>query len=276
MNKHWLLIICLLPLIAHAEIKGVYQVKGGGTMTLAYQDSEHMRMDTGPDNYMLVQGDKTYMVQRKGDGWTAMDLSAMKGAMQGAMQGMGNQQPEPSQPAGEQDYGFQDTGRTETVAGYEGKVYEVRDPDGSTTEVVISEHEDIRELSRAWMQFSRKNAENMGFGGAQAISQAFTDNRINKMGGLLRAGDSMTLKSVSTSVGGDYFSLPAGTQVQKMPNMQDFMGGNGQSGAGQDASDFMNERQDTAEQEMRREMEKESDKQIKKGVNKMMDGLFGG
>lgn len=213
-------VLILMPPAVMAEVTGVYEIADGQTMELSYKDGEHMRMNMpGSDQFMLVSGDKTYMVRKQEGQWMAMDMAAMGKMMQqmGRQGGQGSAGQE-SGDVGEAD--FRNTGRTETIAGYEGSVYEVTDTDGNTSEVVLSDHEDIVQLSRGWVEFSTNMADNMGAMNKQMKEDMLSRGDIDEYGGILRVDDDMHVKSVSTdSKGSSHYELPEGTKVQDMSDM---------------------------------------------------------
>lgn len=215
-------LLACLPLSLWAEVTGVYEIADGQTIELSYKDSEHMRMSMPGGQFMLVNGDKTYMVRQQEGQWVAMDMAAMGKMMEQMRQQSGQQSPQEQQ--GGSDVEFRDTGRTETIAGYEGDVYEVTS-DGETTEIVLSDHEDIAALSRGWVEFTGKMTKQMGAMKDQMEEDLLSQSDIEERGGMLRVGDDMRVKSISTeSKGSDYFELPEGTRVQDMSDMRG-MGG---------------------------------------------------
>ncbi len=216
------MLLAFLPLSLWAEVTGVYEIADGQTMELSYKDGDHMRMSMPGGQFMLVDGDKTYMVRQQNGQWVAMDMAAMGQMMQQMRQQSGQQSPQAQQ--GSSDAEFRDAGRTETIAGYEGTVYEVT-ANGETNEIVLSDHEDIVSLSRGWVQFTGNMTKQMGAMNEQMQEDLISKSDIDKRGGILRVGDDMRVKSISTdSKGSDYYELPEGTKVQDMSNMRG-MGG---------------------------------------------------
>ena len=210
-------VLALLPLSLWAEVTGVYEIANGKTMELSYKDSEHIRMSMPGGQFMLVNGDKTYMVRQQNGQWVAMDLAAM-GKMMQQMRQQGGKKSAPGKQ-GSSDAEFRDTGRTETIAGYEGSVYEVT-ANGETNEIVLSDHEDIVALSRGWVQFTGNMSKQMGAMNEQMQDDLLSKSDIDERGGILRVGNDMRVKSVSTdNKGADFYELPQGTRVQDMSNM---------------------------------------------------------
>lgn len=211
------LLLAAMPLAVLAEVSGMYEVANGKTMQLNYKDDNHIRMDMPAQNqFMLLKGDNTYMVRKQKGQWLAIDLESM-GKM---MQQMGDHSGGQGEAEASGDAELRDTGRTETIAGYEGKVYEVTDSEGNTREMVLSDHEDIIELSRGWVEFSGSMMEKMGAGNEQMQQDMLSESDLAEYGGILRVDDDMHLKSVSTDgKGSDYYDLPEGTKVQDMSDM---------------------------------------------------------
>lgn len=216
MRNFLFILFCSLPLVAGADISAVYEVDNGNNLTIHYRDADHLRMEMAPDQFMLVSDGTVYMVRKENGQWMAMDMSAM-GRM---MKQMGRQAAESAPEIDPDDYSIEDTGRTETVAGYDGKVYQAVGPDGERTEMVMSSHEDIRTLNRAWMALSGKMVKNMGGRQEEGMESLFEQSAFKELGGALRVDDDMRLKSVSTDKrADDFFSLPEGTRVQDMSGM---------------------------------------------------------
>lgn len=214
------LIALFLVTSAWADVSATYTVKGGDTIRISYRDSDHIRMQVSKDNFLLLADGKVWSVTRQGGGWIAMDLNQMSGMMKGF--GM------PSAPSVEQEAGeasFKATGKTETVAGYQGQVYRVTDSAGRSHDMVLTDHDDVEKVSRAWLEFSAATAQLMG---GVAISPDRVLSALDKSAptGMLRQADNMVMQSLSTdTLGDDVFSLPAGTQIQQIPKMPAMPGG---------------------------------------------------
>lgn len=210
----FLMLMLLAPLGATAGVSGVYQLSSGQNMELSYKDSDHMRMSMPGGHFMLVNGDKVFMVRKQGGQWIAMNMAEMGKMMQD--KGMKAQKNKQVQQAADQ-VTLKKTGRTETVAGYKGTVYRVTDGQGHTDEVVFSQHEDIVKLSRGWVEFSSRMASSMGMMNDE-MQDILDQQDIDERGGMLRVGDDMRLESVSTGTkGSEFYQLPEGTRVQRMP-----------------------------------------------------------
>lgn len=214
------LVLCFFMSPAWADFAVTYAIKEGGNLTLTYRDDSQIRLQVSEENFMLMADGKVWSVNRDGNGWTAMDMSAMGDMMRGfgmsGIPGMGGETPDAD---GGMDVTFRNTGRTETVAGYQGSVYQITDDSGDSWEVVLTDHEDVTAASRAFMSFSDVMAQTMGMEGFNPgeAMEAVADHVET---GLLRQDDNMTLISIDTGSQPDsMFNLPAGTRVQSMPSM---------------------------------------------------------
>lgn len=201
---------------ALADVTGTYQMEDT-RMVISVRDDNHVRMDVDKNNFLLLTGSKTYSVRKEGKGWVAMDMAEI-GKMTSAMGGMpfaGADEDYDDSADGE----FRDTGRTETVAGYKGRVYEVTDADGERYEVVLTNHKDITSLTRGMVRFGQQSAQNMGFADAMDLPLDVVNSGYT---GMLRQDKNVKLLSVDTSdKGKGYFELPSGTTMQTMPKMPD-------------------------------------------------------
>ncbi|MFN3714570.1 MAG: hypothetical protein ACK4SX_13005 [Alcanivoracaceae bacterium] len=215
----------LLSATAFADISATYRVGGDHTMTVSVRDDRTVRMDVAKDTFMLLKGGKSYSVRRDGNRWVAMDLAEM----QKMFAGMGGVASDDDDDEGG-EISFRDTGRTETVAGYRGKVYEVTDDEGERTEMVLTDHRDIMAITRGMANLGMQAASNMSgekAPGMELLSSMFPGGN----GGMLRQGRDMVLVSVDkTSKPASFYDLPAGTVMESMPAMP-AMPGMGAGGA---------------------------------------------
>lgn len=212
--KRLILVLLLMgwPLTAAADDMVTRWVHNDGSiMTLAMRDSEHIRLDAGPDSYMLLSGRKVYMVTREDGKWRALDMDDMSAMMK--MFG--------GQAAGRIDkssVSWKNTGRTETVAGYTGTIFQaaVRESSGKLlrqTEVVLCRHEDIVRAGEAWMAFASGISQLMGPEMSRNMEEAVQQANSSGFGGILRCGNDMKLASLQKqSLGSGYFTLPEGTE----------------------------------------------------------------
>ena len=204
----------LLSVTAVADITATYQLTDNHRMSISVRDERHVRMDVAPDTFLLLKGDKTYSVRKDGKRWVAMDMAEMKNLFGGDM-GYEEDYDEADEGG---DVSIRDTGRTETIAGYRGKVFEVVS-DGEKDEVVMTDHKDLVGITRGMNRLSLQNMNNMG------MADDLSPDLLEKMfpagyAGMMRQGRDMVLVSVDKSnKGSGYFDLPPGTVMEKMPGM---------------------------------------------------------
>ncbi len=210
----FLLLFVLTGTALAKDIVATWKYTDGATMTLSTRDDQHIRMDTATDSYTLLTGGKVYAVSKGDDGWQATDMAQMAGMMGG----MFGQKKAPSADDYKATYKY--TGRTETIAGYKGKVYKVEVRDGagklvSSDELVLSKAKEIRRVNMAMVQISSKMTS-MSMPG-MAKSAAAAKKQADQYGSVLRYGKDMKLTSVKyASLKSDYFDLPKGTRQQKI------------------------------------------------------------
>lgn len=214
-----LLFICLalaLPgsALAASDIVATYKYSDGTMVTLVTRDAQHVRLDTSANSYTLLSGGKVYSVNCEDGQCRAMDMSAMMSGTMGSMFGGGSD--------AEYEVRFEKTGRTETVAGYKGSVYEaVTFEDGKAVnreEMVLSTHSNIKRLTEAWIALAEVMTRSMG----DAFGDSLDEAKKMGYGGLLRSGDSMRLHKLSVkNLDAAYYKLPSNSQqVQAQPSGQ--------------------------------------------------------
>lgn len=192
---------------------------GGNPMKLSFRDDRHIRMETGDKGYILLIDEKVYMVTQENGQWQAFDMDQMAGMMKAFGLGM----PGGAQDAKEdKENKLKDSGRSEVVAGYKGKVYladqEKEDGGMQAVEVVLSTHADIKQVNRAWMALSTRLGKIMGEDMAKSIEQAADESQRQGYGGLLRHGDDIKLSKLEKiSLKDDDFKLPQGVVLVQMP-----------------------------------------------------------
>jgi hypothetical protein len=270
--KRILTALCLLlviPLSAWSEdIVATWRHQNGNTMKLAMRDANHVRMDTGKDNYLLVNGEKEYMVSRQDGQWTAMDMDQLAGMMSR----FGIQAGTTGQEANRYQSSFKDTGRTETVAGYKGSVYvaETKDEAGELidrSEIVFSKHKDVELASKAWMSIATRLGNVVGLQTSQAIEKATKQAETSGYGGMLRVGE-MTLVSIEKpSLSTTHFDLPEFVEVMEMDN-RPTQGGD--TSNADDSPNFAKELGEEAGNAAQDEVKENTIDEVRKGV----DGLF--
>ncbi len=215
-KKVLLVCICLLfsaPVLA-GDISATYQYSDGQTMTITVRDASHVRMDTTPDSYMLLKGEKIYMVSKDENGkWSAMDMDQMKG-MAGMMGGLFGKKAK----AAEYDMKLKDTGKKEEIAGLKGNVYNATYYENgkvvNTSEIVFCNKKEIQKINDAWISIAAGLAQIMGQDMSQLLEKSNKLAKENNYGVMIRMGNDMKLKSFTqTSVKDSYYELPSGVEV---------------------------------------------------------------
>lgn len=197
----------LLSTSALADITATYKVRNGGDMQISYRDDQHVRLNVPGGGYALLTGEKVYMVSQEKGQWIATDLEQMKAMMANMPMGSANNAGEKS----DADFSFVDTGKQESIAGYTGTVYEIKDrTNGKTYEAVLSDHKDIATLYRGMLQVARQMVSNMGVGKGMPELPA-------GRGGLLRQDNQFVLTGVDKAdKGEDYYQLPKGVKMRDL------------------------------------------------------------
>lgn len=225
----FLLMLTSLPLSSFsADLLVTWQDGEGNLMKLAHRDDTHVRMDMQPDSYMLLTGDKIYMVSKDEGEWQILDMDQVSGMAK--MFGASAMAPQ----VDDYEASFVLTGKTEKVASYKGSVYivEVRDKASKLIqkdEVVFSKHKDVRRASQAMMIIATKMGDKMGAAISADVDEAMQEARENDYGGTLRYGTDMKVVSIEKdALAADYFQLPQNAkqlEVGQPPAAQSAQGG---------------------------------------------------
>jgi hypothetical protein len=200
-----------------SDIVATWENHSGTSMQLSYRDDHHIRMDTSNDAYMLVSGDKVYMVTNQDGQWKALDMNKMAGIVHGY-----DHQAAKSIASSDIIRKLKNTGRTEKVAGYTGKVFlaQYKDDNGQMQqeEVVLSNAPDIIRINQGWAALYARMGQTMGQETYKAMQSTLKESQKAGYGGLLRYSDDFKLHSVKkTTLNDGYFLLPAGTAIIQTP-----------------------------------------------------------
>lgn len=203
-----------LPLLAWASGTAVLKADNE-TLHISWQGTKTLRMQSADTrDYMLLREGKVYSVGYEGKQPVVLELSQM---MQGFAAGV------------REDPAFQRmapqsltaTGRTETVAGIPGKVYEatIVDADGRTqnSDMVLTDDARVIELSQAYLYTVA------AMFGSDDVRKAYEDSLPAGARGILRVGSEWSLQSISdVAPPPSDFELPAAPAglPAGMPNMQ--------------------------------------------------------
>lgn len=232
--RHFCFFVCMfffLPgtVLAASDIVATYKYSDGSMVTLVTRDREHVRMDTSANSYMLLSSGKVYSVNCENGQCRTMDMGAMMSGTLGSMFGSSDET--------EYEVRYEKTGRTETVAGYKGTVYQAVTLENgkaiSRDEMVLSTHSNIKKLTEAWIAMAEVMTRSMG----DAFGDSLDEAKKMGYGGMLRHGDNMRLHNlVIKNLNSSYYTLPSGAQ-QVQPQMPSQQSG-GDMGLEDDAKDI--------------------------------------
>ena len=198
------------------------------TLVIEYLDSHTLRMNfpgqQGKAGYMLIRDNKVYTVANINNVPMVMDLGAMSKITAG-MDGENNNQNQAAGPLNYEIIDIKDTGKTETVAGIKGHVYQIRVKDGTAIEneeIVFSSNPDIRAYSDAWRAAGKTMQQAMGR--QLDYNNDLTHYMAKHKLGLLRYGQQYKVISIDTNKpSADHFTLPAPPMA--LPDFGSMFGG---------------------------------------------------
>jgi len=204
---------------AFADVTAVYKMTspdGHAMQTIRYVDKQHVRIDmkSGANNMsMLKLGDKVYSITGK----VVQDMSQLADMM--AAMGRGGKGSHVTH-ATESQIKYEDTGRTETIAGIEGKVYRFVER-GKQHEVVLGPNQDLKDAVSGLMEVTKAT---MGMMSDENPANQLPKDASMKNMAMLRLDDGVRLQSMDThAIPGSMFELPA--KPQQMGGMGKLMQG---------------------------------------------------
>ncbi|MEE4278809.1 MAG: hypothetical protein V2I82_10130, partial [Halieaceae bacterium] len=194
----------------------------GSTATFEYNRTM-LRMGSDDDGYAVVRDGSFYVVSMNDGQPIVMDAGSM-------MKGMGDFSAYAAPTDLTSEFlGLEKTGRSETVAGVKGEVYELRFKDGNgderTEEIVLSEDARAREFRDAlflMLEVVSSLTESDAYDASRSIQSQLTEMDA----GVLRYGEDMRLTSIdSDSVEASRFDLPA--EPMNLQGLGSMLGGMG-------------------------------------------------
>ncbi|MFT3928891.1 MAG: hypothetical protein QM709_01235 [Spongiibacteraceae bacterium] len=197
--------VLLSPLTALAELKATYRLQQTKqSLDLYYLDDNHLRANYADQQQLLLKGTDSWLLHRQNGQWFAVDAN-QAGALLKAARG-----DEIKVPSDEVQ--LRDTGRKETVAGYQGRVYTLSAGD-QTTEVVLTDHPDILALTNGWRTLAIKLSSSLGAEQSAQLQRLLAKIPRTGVGGLLRQGNDLALVTVEQRSGARDIDFPPNTQV---------------------------------------------------------------
>ncbi len=250
-----------------ADVTVKYQMdspEGSAVETIRFHDPEHVRLEMrdvahGRVAVMIRRGGKVYAVAPNGE------VIEMTGGMASALGGLfgGTRHSGPASGAR-----FEDTGRTERVAGYTGRVYRYTGR-GGQHEVVLTQDRELAAVLQAWTDMNKLMTHQSG--SSQDLT-AIRENGPGRHTGFLRFDHSMRLLYVDHGpVGRAAFELPG-----RPMETRGYAASRTSSGSllEQDSRDIANHTANTAHQSVKQGIQGGIDQQIQKSVNGLIQGLF--
>lgn len=203
-------LLAWLPLSADADTVATYVAKSkdnSRALTFSYRNDQAVRIDVGDGAYMLVSGAKAYMVSTRNGETSVIDLQHNLPQLS-----------PPAKPKSKPGTGkVMKTGRTETIAGISGEVWELIDSEGRKHDMVVSNDKRVRALGKALATFAKR----MGQAAGADMSMDTAVREAQMQGGImLRFDQTMVLQSLDDrSLPANHYQLPANAKVQQMPKM---------------------------------------------------------
>lgn len=261
----------------------------GQTMLFEYADGGLLRVsqEASEDGYMVLRDNTLYVVAMNDGQPMVMNASSMMKGMSGMIT-----ETAPSAATAEV-VSLEKTGRSETVAGIKGEVYELtvrEEGTERTTEMVMSRDPRAMEFRDAMFAMARSAVDALG---EESIDQRSTDleGRLKELDqGVLRVGQDMKITAIdSDKVADARFELPA--EPMDMQSLGEMFGAMGQQqeGDGEDGtksgglfSGMMDalggkaERQgDRAENKVDDKVDEKTDSAVDNALDKAFGKLFG-
>lgn len=280
-NTLWSAVVAALlaTLLVGTAFAGTASIMNGKDVTDIEYSGDKLRMDTDAngEGYMVIRDGRMFIVT----GETVMDASAMMSMFGGAI-------PDPG-PSVAKVEDLRKTGRSETVAGIQGEVWEIRYVDEGgrpqTNEVVLSKDARAREFQQAMGLMTRTLLQAAGKDSRSADAML---NEFEKRGrGMLRMGNEFRVSALTGQrVAEDRFSLPSepfslpgfGGNAAFSGNDDDAAasdGGRGLKGLGGLFGKKAERQQGRIEDRTEAEVDEATDSAVDKALNKAFDKLFG-
>lgn len=286
-NAAVLAVVLCLPGLATAGGTAQVETGSGGERTQATVefDGAKVRIATalgdsnkGHDSQMIFRDGKLYAIVDEGSQAIVMELSsAMK-----MMGGMLKQQASSPDAFGDvsQYRGLTSTGRSETVGGVRGEVFQLDYDDRNgvrqRTEVVLSTQAAAREMTESMTELGSAMSAAMGYPELQG-SKALQDEVARKKLGVLRFGDEYRVLSLNGATpSASRFALPAKpTQMPSLPAGMNIPSLGGASSGSSGVSAILGEKAQRQQDRIESRSQGETDAATDRAVDKVLDKAFG-
>lgn len=206
------LILLSIAATAQADLRGVFEMPGQATMTVYYKDDNNIRIETEDEGFVLVTEDSVYTVISQHGRQIAIDMAEM-----GRMMEQHNQDPLQEEDPAPTD--IRRTDRTETVAGYEGRVHTVT-VEGETLEIVLSDDDEVIELTRGFLTAINRMGQSVSPEADMDLEDMLEQIRDTGYPGILKQDNGMVLQSLrNVDQPASFYRLPDGVDVMDMQGM---------------------------------------------------------
>lgn len=207
------LALLLLAAPVQADLLGRYSLPGNNNLEIYYQDERSIRVNLASQGYMLFSGEQMYMVMQQGGMQIAMDVRQMGDMVAGMRDQAVGKGVDPSTLVPQ----IENTGREETVAGYQGLVHQVT-VGQNRTEMVLTKDADVAKITDAFITAMTRVGSVMRPEDRKAATAAIDQLKATGFTGLLRQSDGVQLQSIETTDRPDsFYRLPPNTPLIQMP-----------------------------------------------------------
>ena len=202
-------LIAALSMGAHAELKGSYRIDKNKTLDLYYLNDQNMRVNGAGQNQLVLKNSQSWLLQRQGDQWLGVDADQAAAVLKSTRSAELQKDIGPIE--------LRDTGRSETVAGYKGKVFELIAGD-QRYEIVLTDNPDVLALTNGWRKLALKLSQSLGAEQTAKLQTALSKIPERGMGGLLRQDQQLVLTAIDKNVKPADVDMPPNTQL--LPKFQ--------------------------------------------------------
>ncbi len=198
----------LLAAPAWADVTAVYAMAGGDPLRVEYRDAANFRVGTDADNYQLMLDGRLYAVA-EGQVIDVEKISRQIRAV-GADTFLAGLLGDATSDV-PTDVSVRPLGRQETVAGYQGEVYEAlaRTSNGEQrAELVVTDNADLKAVQDALMKVAKDAVAAVG-AKSSPYAKPLEQVEQQRLGGLLRYGEDLRLVSLDrTPIAAGRIALP--------------------------------------------------------------------
>lgn len=198
----------VLTVPAWADVTAVYAMAGGDQLRVEYRDAANFRIGMGADNYQLMLGGHLYAVA-EGQVIDVEKISRQIRAV-GADTFLAGLLGDATSDV-PTEVSVRPLGRQETVAGYQGEVYEAltRTSNGEQrADLVVTDNAELQAVQDALMKVAKEAVAAVG-AKSSPYAKPLEQVEQQRLGGLLRYGEDLRLVSLDHEpIAGGRIALP--------------------------------------------------------------------